>query len=57
MSSDITLDEAMAVIEAARKEAEEQGSLMDIAIVDAGANLKKRLFVWTMPSSVVLSLQ
>ena len=40
MSSDITLDEAMAVIEAARKEAEKQGSLMDIAIVDAGANLK-----------------
>ena len=47
----------MAVIEAARKEAEEQGSLMDIAIVDAGANLKKRLFVWMMPSSEVLTLQ
>ena len=40
MSSDITLNEAMAVIEAARNKAEEQGSLMDIAIVDAGANLK-----------------
>jgi uncharacterized protein GlcG (DUF336 family) len=37
---DITLDQAMAAIAAARKKAEEQGTLMDIAIVDAGANLK-----------------
>lgn len=37
---DITLDQAMAVIQAARKKAEEQGTLMDIAVVDAGANLK-----------------
>lgn len=40
MTTDITLDQAMAVIEAARKKAEEQGTLMDIAVVDAGANLK-----------------
>ena len=40
MPADITLDEAMVVIEAARKKAEEQGTLMDIAVVDAGANLK-----------------
>ena len=40
MSADITLEEAMVVIEAARKKAEEQGTLMDIAVVDAGANLK-----------------
>lgn len=37
---DITLDQAMAVIQAARQKAEEQGTLMDIAVVDAGANLK-----------------
>ncbi|MEW5961815.1 MAG: heme-binding protein [Chloroflexota bacterium] len=37
---DITLDQAMAVIEAARKKAVAQGTLMDIAVVDAGANLK-----------------
>lgn len=37
---DITLDQAMAVLEAARQQAEAQGTLMDIAIVDAGANLK-----------------
>lgn len=37
---DITLDQAMTVIEAARKKAEAQGTLMDIAVVDAGANLK-----------------
>lgn len=37
---DITLDQAMAVLEAARQKAEAQGTLMDIAIVDAGANLK-----------------
>lgn len=37
---DITLDQALAVIDAARRKAEEQGTLMDIAVVDAGANLK-----------------
>ncbi len=37
---DITLDQALAVIDAARKKAEAQGTLMDIAVVDAGANLK-----------------
>jgi uncharacterized protein GlcG (DUF336 family) len=40
MSADITLDQAMAVIQAARQKAEEQGTLMDIAVVDVGANLK-----------------
>lgn len=40
MSTDITLDQALAVIEAARQKAEEQETLMDIAVVDAGANLK-----------------
>jgi len=40
MFADITLDQAMAVVAAARKKAEEQGTLMDIAVVDAGANLK-----------------
>ncbi len=37
---DITLDEALAVLQAARAKAEELGTLMDIAVVDAGANLK-----------------
>lgn len=37
---DITLDQALEVIAAARRKAEEQGTLMDIAVVDAGANLK-----------------
>lgn len=37
---DITLDQAMAALAAARAKAVEQGTLMDIAIVDAGANLK-----------------
>ncbi|AFL68642.1 uncharacterized protein, possibly involved in utilization of glycolate and propanediol [Sulfurospirillum barnesii SES-3] len=39
-SADITLDQAMAVIAAARTKAQKQGTLMDIAVVDAGANLK-----------------
>ncbi len=39
-TTDTTLDQAMAAIAAARQKAEEQGTLMDIAIVDAGANLK-----------------
>jgi uncharacterized protein GlcG (DUF336 family) len=37
---DITLDQALAAIAAARARAVEQGTLMNIAIVDAGANLK-----------------
>ena len=39
-SSDITLSQALAVISAAQATAEKQGTLMDIAVVDAGANLK-----------------
>ena len=39
-SLELTLDQALAVIAAARKKAEAQGTLMDIAVVDAGANLK-----------------
>ena len=38
--SDITLEQALAVIEAARAKAVQQGTLMDVAVVDAGANLK-----------------
>jgi len=38
--ADITLDEALAVVAAARAEAVKQGTLMNIAVVDAGANLK-----------------
>ncbi len=37
---DITLEQALKVVEAARRKAEEQGTKMDIAVVDAGANLK-----------------
>lgn len=40
MTGDISLDQALLVIQAARRKAEEQGTLMDIAVVDAGANLK-----------------
>jgi len=39
-NTDITLEQALAVVSAAREKAEEQGTLMDIAVVDAGANLK-----------------
>ena len=39
-ASDITLEQALAAVSAARQKAEEQGTLMDIAVVDAGANLK-----------------
>lgn len=35
----ISLDQALAVISAARAKAEEQGTLLNIAVVDAGANL------------------
>jgi uncharacterized protein GlcG (DUF336 family) len=38
--SDITLAEAQRVVEAAVKKATELGTSMDIAVVDAGANLK-----------------
>lgn len=37
---DITLDQAMSVLEAARAKAIAQGTLMNIAVLDAGANLK-----------------
>ncbi len=40
VSNDITLEQASAVVSAARAKAEKQGTLMDIAVVDAGANLK-----------------
>jgi uncharacterized protein GlcG (DUF336 family) len=39
-SQDISLDQAQAVIEAAMAKAKEIKTLMDIAVVDAGANLK-----------------
>jgi len=39
-STDITLEQALAAVSAARAKAEKQGTLMDIAVVDAGANLK-----------------
>lgn len=38
--SDITMEQAKAVVEAAQKKAEEIGTKMDICVVDAGANLK-----------------
>ena len=38
--ADINLEQAQKIIEAARKKSEEMGVKMDIAIVDAGANLK-----------------
>jgi uncharacterized protein GlcG (DUF336 family) len=38
--SDITLAEAERIVEAAVKKATELGTLMNIAVVDAGANLK-----------------
>ena len=37
---DVSLDQALAVVQAARAKAVQQGTLMDIAVVDAGANLK-----------------
>lgn len=39
-TADITLDQAVVAIAAARSKAQTQGTLMNIAIVDAGANLK-----------------
>ena len=38
--ADITLDQAHDAVKAARKKSEEMGVKMDIAVVDAGANLK-----------------
>ncbi|MCB1023419.1 MAG: heme-binding protein [Acidobacteria bacterium] len=38
--NDITLDQAHDAVKAARKKAEEMGVKMNIAVVDAGANLK-----------------
>jgi uncharacterized protein GlcG (DUF336 family) len=38
--TDITLEQAQAVVEAARQAALGNGTLMNIAVVDAGANLK-----------------
>ena len=39
-TKDLSLDQANAALEAAVKKAEEIGTTMDIAVVDAGANLK-----------------
>jgi uncharacterized protein GlcG (DUF336 family) len=39
-TQDLSLDQAQLVLAAAMATAEEQGTLMDIAIVDAGGNLK-----------------
>lgn len=38
--ADITLEQAQKVVEAAKAKAKEQGTLMDIAVVDVGGNLK-----------------
>ncbi len=38
--SDITLEQAQKIVEAAKAKAAEIGTKMDIAVVDAGANLK-----------------
>ena len=38
--SDITLEQAHAILQAARQRAEQIGVPMNIAVVDAGANLK-----------------
>ena len=38
--NDITLEQAQAAVEAAKAKAAEINTLMDIAVVDAGANLK-----------------
>ncbi len=39
-SNEITIEQAIAVISAAREKAEKQGTFMDIAVVGAGAHLK-----------------
>ena len=38
--ADVTTDQALAILDAARRKAEELELKMDIAVVDAGANLK-----------------
>lgn len=38
--ADVTTDQALAIVEAARRKAQELDLKMDIAVVDAGANLK-----------------
>ena len=38
--ADVTTDQALAIVEAARRKAQELDFKMDIAVVDAGANLK-----------------
>ena len=40
LPGDITLEQATKVVEAAKAKAKQQGTLMDIAVVDAGGNLK-----------------
>jgi len=40
VAGDITLEQALAVVSAAKSKAQQQGTLMNIAVVDAGANLK-----------------
>ncbi len=40
LPGDITLEQAQVVLQAAVAKAEEQGTLMNIAVVDAGGNLK-----------------
>ncbi len=40
MAADISLDAAEKVVQAAKKKAAEIKTLMDIAVVDAGGNLK-----------------
>jgi uncharacterized protein GlcG (DUF336 family) len=40
LPGDITIEQATKVIEAAKAKAKTQGTLMDIAVVDAGGNLK-----------------
>lgn len=39
-AADVSTDEAQSIVEAARRKAEDMGLKMDIAVVDAGANLK-----------------
>ncbi len=39
-TNDLSLDQAMMIVEAAKAQAEAIGTKMDIAVVDAGANLK-----------------
>ena len=40
MTADVSLDQAMIVLDAARRKAAEMDLKMDIAVVDAGGNLK-----------------